>query len=988
VSVDVSAETAWNESSASIGLFDCLTCSFTLLRRRAMLPAKTRRASVFLTVCSLVVIASGYLVCFSSTGPSSLGHLGFRKLLRSTPDISRLVPNKKASSKDLVFDPVLAYSTFLGGTAPDASGTLPRQSATGVFVDGSGSIYVVGETNADDFPTTTGVVQATNPSSVDVEVGFLCKLSSSGKVTFCSYLSGMSAAAAVAVDASGNIFVAGIAGGTSAGVLPIPQGSVPFDPTVRPISIVKLNSTATSVLSATYLGGSGTDLVSGLALDTSGNVYIAGSTTSNDFPTMSPIQGSLGTSNQNAFVTKLNSTLNGLLYSTYLGQNSSAVGAGSETVTETANHGVAVDASGNAYVVGVAGSSFPTTSGAAETTCPSRCAFLAKVNPAGSVLTYSSYVGGSSSVGNRGLFVNAVAVDSSQNVFLAGGMTSGTFVTVNSLAPCAAPSGHSPGNGFVSEINAAGVLAFSTCLGNFDTLVPQPNFGVNDLVLGSNGKVYVVGSPAGQLPLTNPIQSNATGLDMFVAVLDPSTPSILFSSLIAPGQAGLIPGYTGGNFPAGVGVDSNSKIDIAGFYYAAGAPLSLPVFDAAQPATNPVANASFSNAFELQISPTDAAASGLTPGAFLFPVQPVGKPSASQTLTITDMGSSALTVSNIVASGDFSIQTNCTSVAPAGGTCTVDVTFTPTAPGVRTGAITIADNSAGSPHTVPLNGIGGQGTATVSPSSLSFGNQAVGTTSAAQTVMLSNPGTLPLDVSRVQADRGFQETNNCGASLAASASCTISVTFSPTAQGSVTTSLTITDSAIDSPQSVSLTGTGTGTGGSPPPPGVGLGLAPGSSASATVTAGSTATYGLSIGGAGISGTAALSCTGAPTGATCSIPQSVTLSATTPSTFNVSVTTTARSGAWLPRFDRLFWLWSLAILGCLATMTALGAAQSLKTRWRLVPTFALMLCACGGGSSPTPTNPTGSGTTAGTYTIVVTATSGSSTQSQNLTLVVK
>jgi len=193
------------------------------------------------------------------------------------------------------------------------------------------------------------------------------------------------------------------------------------------------------------------------------------------------------------------------------------------------------------------------------------------------------------------------------------------------------------------------------------------------------------------------------------------------------------------------------------------------------------------------------------------------------------------------------------------------------------------------------------------------------------------------------------------------------------------------DSASDSPQSVALTGeTGSGT-----PPSVGLGVASGGAASATVTAGSTASYSLSVGGAGIGGAASITCTGAPTGSTCSVPGSVALSATTPSTLKVSVTTTARSGMWLLQFEQPLWVWVLAIVGCLAFLVAANKTHPLRLRWGLAPMSALILCACGGGNSPTPTpNPTPTGTTAGTYTIVVTAKSGSSTQSQNLTLIVQ
>jgi hypothetical protein len=286
-----------------------------------------------------------------------------------------------------------------------------------------------------------------------------------------------------------------------------------------------------------------------------------------------------------------------------------------------------------------------------------------------------------------------------------------------------------------------------------------------------------------------------------------------------------------------------------------------------------------------------------------------------------------------------------------------------------------------------------------SPSSLSFGNQPLSVTSSPQTITLTNTGALALQISHIQASSPFDETNNCGTSLAVNASCAVSVTFTPTANGAATGTVTVIDSAPDSPQTVALTGTGGGSssgggsgggtgGGTGAPPSIGIGVPTGGSTSATVTAGSTATYSLAIGGAGLSGTASLTCTGAPTGATCSVPNSIALNATTPSSFNVTVTTTAASQIFPFRFEPTLFLWSLALLGCLAlarTATTLRLAKA----WSLAPMLALTLCACGGGaSSPNSTAPNGNSTSAGNYTIVVTAKSGSTTQSQNLTLVVK
>ena len=107
--------------------------------------------------------------------------------------------------------------------------------------------------------------------------------------------------------------------------------------------------------------------------------------------------------------------------------------------------------------------------------------------------------------------------------------------------------------------------------------------------------------------------------------------------------------------------------------------------------------------------------------------------------------------------------------------CTINITFTPTATGNRTGTLTINDNAAGSPHTVALSGTGTVPIANLSPTSLSFGNQLVGTISAPQPVALSNSGSAPLTINSITASGDFAQTNDCGSSLAAGASCTINV---------------------------------------------------------------------------------------------------------------------------------------------------------------------------------------------------------------------
>jgi hypothetical protein len=173
--------------------------------------------------------------------------------------------------------------------------------------------------------------------------------------------------------------------------------------------------------------------------------------------------------------------------------------------------------------------------------------------------------------------------------------------------------------------------------------------------------------------------------------------------------------------------------------------------------------------------------------------------------------------------------------------------------------------------------------------------------------------------------------------------------------------------------------------------GLGLGVPSGDSTSATIVAGQTATYTLSIGGAGLSGTASLSCSGSPMRANCSVPVSEPFSSTVPATFNVSVTTTPRTvGALrLPAFAPVTGLWIFALLGMVVHPGRRIPTRSLRRFFSLTPlTLLLLLCSCGGGSSTGNPQPNPNGTPAGTYTLTVKATSGSTTETSSLTLIVQ
>jgi hypothetical protein len=212
---------------------------------------------------------------------------------------------------------------------------------------------------------------------------------------------------------------------------------------------------------------------------------------------------------------------------------------------------------------------------------------------------------------------------------------------------------------------------------------------------------------------------------------------------------------------------------------------------------------------------------GLSPASLTFSSQVVGTSSAAQNVTLSNTGNATLTFSGSgitisgTNSGDFSQTNTCGASVAAGSTCTISVTFKPTAVGTRSASVSITDNASGSPQSVSLTGtaVAAAPVVSLSPSSISFGNQRAGTASAAQSVTLTNTGNATLTITSIAisgANAGdFSETNTCGGSVAASATCTISVTFKPTATGSRAASVTITDNTSGSPQTVSLTGTGT-----------------------------------------------------------------------------------------------------------------------------------------------------------------------------------
>lgn len=187
----------------------------------------------------------------------------------------------------------------------------------------------------------------------------------------------------------------------------------------------------------------------------------------------------------------------------------------------------------------------------------------------------------------------------------------------------------------------------------------------------------------------------------------------------------------------------------------------------------------------------------------------IGTPSAAQAVTITSSGTTALAISGISIAGDYSQTNNCPASVAVGSNCTVQVTFTPSAPGTRNGTLYIGDNGSFGGHTVTLTGSGLGPLLTLNPASLTFGTVALNTTTSAQTITVTNTGTVLITGLTVSAATGdFNQTNNCPASLSVNATCTINVTFKPTAAGARTGSLTVTSNAAT--QTATFSGAGSG----------------------------------------------------------------------------------------------------------------------------------------------------------------------------------
>jgi hypothetical protein len=475
----------------------------------------------------------------------------------------------------LTIDPLLTYSTYLGGAGFD--------QANGITVDSAGNTYVAGYTDSSNFPTANPL-QPTRHGGSDA---FITKMNPSGSaLIYSTYLGGTGNdyGQGIAVDATGNVFIGGYTSSTNF-------------PTTNPLQatnrggfdgfVAKLNASGSALVYSTYLGGSGDDRGMGMAVDGSGNAMLAGYTDSTNFNTANAYQPNNGGS-IDVFVSKLNPSGSALVYSTYLGNISSDLG-----------YAVAADAAGNAYVTGYAYSeNFPTVNAFQPLHGGTRDAFITKMNPSGSALVYSTFLGGSEIDEARG-----IAVDGSGNVYVTGRTASANFPLAHPVQPAI-----NRDDAFATKLNAAGsALVYSTFLGG---TYYEEGFGI---AADSAGNTYVAGyTDSDDFPTVDAIQPTHAGReDAFVTKINTGGTAFVYSTYLGGSEFFE---SIGRDFAYGVAADS------AGNAYVAGSTESLdfPTVNAFQPHNgggyHDAFVARFSNQTSFTATPTRTLSPTITPG--------------------------------------------------------------------------------------------------------------------------------------------------------------------------------------------------------------------------------------------------------------------------------------------------------------------------------------------------------------------------------------
>lgn len=451
-------------------------------------------------------------------------------------------------ARPLIIDPVLVYSTYLGGSGGDGS--------QGIAVDGAGSAYVMGVTDSADFPTTPGAFDMTyNGGMTFPSDASVTKLDPTGSsLVYATYLGGsgwdQGEQRSIAVDGTGSAYVTGLTESTD---FPTTPGA--FDTSFNglvDVFVTKLDTTGSALVYSTYLGGSIADSGSGIAVDDAGSAYITGRAESANFPTTPGAFDITYNGGNDAFVTKLDPTGSALAYSTYFGGSGVDIGGG-----------IAVDAAGSAYVSGYYGSSdFPTTPGAFDTTFNGgNDSWVAKLDPTGSALVYSTYLGGSGFEGS-----SAIALDGAGNAYVTGGTDSPDFPTTPGALDTTLTGAT---DAFVTKLDPTGsALAYSTYLGGSAT---DWGYGV---AVDDAGSAYVAGETGSPDFPTTPgafdTTFNGGPLDAFVTKLDPTASALIDSTYL---------GGNGRDNGLGIALDGAGSVYVTGNTVSTDFPTTPGAFD-------------------------------------------------------------------------------------------------------------------------------------------------------------------------------------------------------------------------------------------------------------------------------------------------------------------------------------------------------------------------------------------------------------------------
>jgi uncharacterized repeat protein (TIGR01451 family) len=409
----------------------------------------------------------------------------------------------------LVIDPVLVYSTYIGGIGIDA--------IFDIAVDGEGAAYIAGRTDSADFPGPSPIQQARGTQGE----AYVLKINPEGSaIVFGTWIggSGIDYANSVSVDRDGNVYLAGDTTSLDFPLQNSPQTSLRG---ASDAFALKIDSSGSMLVYSTYIGGLGQEGATALAVDGGSNVYLTGFTNSADFPVVNAFQparsgsGSGVGSTTDAFIAKLDPTGSSFVYSSYLGGSASDSGTA-----------IDVDTTGAAYVTGDTSSmNFPVVNAFQATPAGQIDAFVARVDPSGTALSWATYLGGSDFD-----IVKGIAVNGSGDAYVAGLTSSSNFPINNAIQP----SFRGSQDGFITRLKSDGsALDFSTYLGGtaFDQIYA--------IAVDSAGNTYVTGSTTSlDFPVVNAVQSTKNGdpsighSDVFVTKLNPQGSAIVYSTYL------------------------------------------------------------------------------------------------------------------------------------------------------------------------------------------------------------------------------------------------------------------------------------------------------------------------------------------------------------------------------------------------------------------------------------------------------------------------